>query len=53
MRRWLMLIPLAIFLAMAGFLYKGLFKGLRSLTRSYWGMQIAHLGIAVGALGVV
>ena len=25
MRRWLMLIPLAIFLAMAGFLYKGLY----------------------------
>ncbi|NNA35387.1 heme lyase CcmF/NrfE family subunit [Pseudomonas lundensis] len=33
--------------------HKGLFKGLRSLTRSYWGMQIAHLGIAVCALGVV
>ena len=33
--------------------HKGLVKGLRSLTRSYWGMQIAHLGIAVCALGVV
>ena len=33
--------------------HKGLVKGLRSLTRSYWGMQIAHLGIAICALGVV
>jgi cytochrome c-type biogenesis protein CcmF len=33
--------------------HKGLIKGLPSLTRSYWGMQIAHLGIAVCALGVV
>jgi cytochrome c-type biogenesis protein CcmF len=33
--------------------HKGLIKGLRTLTRSYWGMQIAHLGIAVCALGVV
>jgi len=32
---------------------KGLLKGMRSLTRSYWGMQIAHIGIAVVALGVV
>jgi len=32
---------------------KGLIKGLPSLTRSYWGMQLAHLGIAVCALGVV
>ncbi|WP_374981526.1 heme lyase CcmF/NrfE family subunit [Pseudomonas solani] len=33
--------------------HKGLLKGGRSLTRSYWGMQLAHLGIAVCALGVV
>ncbi len=33
--------------------HKGLLKGARSLTRSYWGMQLAHLGIAVCALGVV
>jgi cytochrome c-type biogenesis protein CcmF len=33
--------------------HKGLLKGMRSLTRSYWGMQIAHIGIAVVALGVV
>jgi cytochrome c-type biogenesis protein CcmF len=33
--------------------HKGLIKGLPTLTRSYWGMQIAHLGIAVCALGVV
>jgi cytochrome c-type biogenesis protein CcmF len=33
--------------------HKGLFKGMRSLTRSYWGMQVAHIGIAVVALGVV
>ncbi|MCU9948625.1 heme lyase CcmF/NrfE family subunit [Pseudomonas sp. PDM13] len=33
--------------------HKGLLKGSRSLTRSYWGMQLAHLGIAVCALGVV
>jgi cytochrome c-type biogenesis protein CcmF len=33
--------------------HKGLIKGLPSLTRSYWGMQLAHLGIAVCALGVV
>ncbi|WP_300720292.1 heme lyase CcmF/NrfE family subunit [Pseudomonas sp.] len=33
--------------------HKGLIKGLRSLTRSYWGMQIAHIGIAVCAVGVV
>jgi len=32
---------------------KRLLAGLRSLTRSYWGMQVAHLGIAVCALGVV
>ena len=33
--------------------HKGLLKGLPTLTRSYWGMQIAHIGIAVCALGVV
>jgi cytochrome c-type biogenesis protein CcmF len=33
--------------------HKGLAKGLRTLTRSYWGMQLAHLGLAVCALGVV
>ena len=33
--------------------HKGLFKGMRGLSRSYWGMQLAHIGIAVCALGVV
>jgi cytochrome c-type biogenesis protein CcmF len=33
--------------------HKGLFKGIRSLSSSYWGMQLAHLGIAVCAIGVV
>ncbi|MCQ4346668.1 heme lyase CcmF/NrfE family subunit [Pseudomonas stutzeri] len=33
--------------------HKGLLKGMAGLSRSYWGMQIAHLGIAVCALGVV
>ncbi|WP_369959581.1 heme lyase CcmF/NrfE family subunit [Pseudomonas benzenivorans] len=33
--------------------HKGLFKGLASLGRSYWGMQLAHLGLAVCALGVI
>lgn len=33
--------------------HKGLLKGLPSLGRSYWGMQVAHLGFAVCALGVV
>ena len=33
--------------------HKGLVKGIASLTRSYWGMQLAHLGIAVCAIGVV
>ncbi|QNH03167.1 heme lyase CcmF/NrfE family subunit [Pseudomonas sediminis] len=33
--------------------HKGLIKGLPSLSRSYWGMQMAHLGFAVCALGVV
>ncbi|MES2819706.1 MAG: heme lyase CcmF/NrfE family subunit [Pseudomonadota bacterium] len=33
--------------------HKGLLKGMRSLNRSYWGMQLAHAGIAVCALGAV
>jgi cytochrome c-type biogenesis protein CcmF len=33
--------------------HKGLLKGLRSLAPSYWGMQLAHLGLVVCALGVV
>jgi cytochrome c-type biogenesis protein CcmF len=33
--------------------HKGLIKGATALTRSYWGMQLAHIGIAVVALGVV
>ena len=33
--------------------HKGLFKGMRSLSSSYWGMQLAHLGIAACAIGVV
>ncbi|WP_420826996.1 heme lyase CcmF/NrfE family subunit [Aquipseudomonas campi] len=33
--------------------HKGLFKGILSLNSSYWGMQLAHLGIAVCAIGVV
>ncbi|MFG0380714.1 heme lyase CcmF/NrfE family subunit [Pseudomonas sp. zbq_18] len=33
--------------------HKGLIKGVRSLSSSYWGMQMAHLGIAVCAIGVV
>ncbi|WP_271408425.1 heme lyase CcmF/NrfE family subunit [Pseudomonas sp. Q1-7] len=33
--------------------HKGLLKGSAGLTRSYWGMQLAHAGIAVCALGVV
>jgi cytochrome c-type biogenesis protein CcmF len=33
--------------------HKGLITGLRGLSRSYWGMQLAHIGIAVCALGVV
>ena len=28
-------------------------RGLRSQPRSYWGMHLAHLGLAVLALGVV
>ncbi|WNW11102.1 heme lyase CcmF/NrfE family subunit [Pseudomonas sp. DTU_2021_1001937_2_SI_NGA_ILE_001] len=33
--------------------HKGLWRGLRSLGRSYWGMQLAHIGLVVCALGVV
>ena len=33
--------------------HSGLLKGLGKLGRSYWGMQLGHLGIAVCALGVV
>ena len=33
--------------------HKGLFKGMRSLAPSYCGMQMAHLGMAVCAMGVV
>ncbi|WP_049307063.1 heme lyase CcmF/NrfE family subunit, partial [Pseudomonas aeruginosa] len=33
--------------------HKGLLKGILSLNSSYWGMQLAHLGIAVCAIGVV
>lgn len=33
--------------------HKGLLTGLRSLAPSYWGMQLAHFGLVVCALGVV
>ncbi|HLD66132.1 MAG TPA: heme lyase CcmF/NrfE family subunit [Pseudomonas sp.] len=33
--------------------HKGLIKGIAGLSSSYWGMQLAHLGIAVCAIGVV
>ena len=33
--------------------HEGLLKGLPSLGASYWGMQMAHLGLAVCAMGVV
>ncbi|MBC8651739.1 heme lyase CcmF/NrfE family subunit [Pseudomonas sp. MTM4] len=33
--------------------HKGLLKGVRSLAPSYWGMQLAHFGLAVCAIGVV
>ncbi|WP_028239449.1 heme lyase CcmF/NrfE family subunit [Stutzerimonas azotifigens] len=33
--------------------HKGLVRGARGLSRSYWGMQLAHFGIAVCALGIV
>ncbi|MNO72412.1 Cytochrome c-type biogenesis protein CcmF [compost metagenome] len=33
--------------------HKGLVAGAASLNRSYWGMQLAHLGVAVCAIGIV
>ncbi len=33
--------------------HKGLIRGMRSLAPSYWGMQLAHFGLVVCALGVV
>ena len=33
--------------------HRGLLKGVRKLTRSYWGMQLGHLGVVVCAIGVV
>lgn len=33
--------------------HKGLLKVARSLAPSYWGMHLAHLGLAVCAIGVV
>ncbi|WP_407291355.1 heme lyase CcmF/NrfE family subunit [Stutzerimonas zhaodongensis] len=33
--------------------HKGLIKGLRTLTPSYWGMQLAHFGLVMCALGIV
>lgn len=33
--------------------HKGLLKGMRSLAPSYWGMQLAHFGLVMCALGVV
>ncbi|WP_313054843.1 heme lyase CcmF/NrfE family subunit [Pseudomonas lopnurensis] len=33
--------------------HKGLLKGVRSLAPSYWGMHLAHLGLAACAIGVV
>ncbi|HTO19265.1 MAG TPA: heme lyase CcmF/NrfE family subunit [Pseudomonas sp.] len=33
--------------------HTGLLKGLPRLTRSYWGMQLGHLGVAVCAIGIV
>lgn len=33
--------------------HRGLWRGMRSLTRSYWGMQLGHLGMVVMAVGVV
>ncbi len=33
--------------------HKGLVKGARGLSPSYWGMHLAHLGLAVCAIGVV
>ncbi|MBS7326556.1 MAG: heme lyase CcmF/NrfE family subunit [Thiopseudomonas sp.] len=33
--------------------HRGLLKGLRSLSRSYWGMQVGHIGLVICAIGVV
>jgi len=33
--------------------HKGVIAGAAGLNRSYWGMQLAHLGVAVCAIGVV
>ncbi len=33
--------------------HRGLLKGIRMMTRSYWGMQLGHLGLVVCAIGVV
>ena len=33
--------------------HKGLGKGMRSLSPSYWGMHLAHIGLVVCAIGVV
>lgn len=33
--------------------HTGLLKGIPRMTRSYWGMQLGHLGIAVCAIGIV
>ena len=33
--------------------HTGLLKGITRMTRSYWGMQLGHLGIAVCAIGIV
>jgi len=33
--------------------HKGLLTGLRGLTRSYWGMVLGHIGVAVCAVGIV
>jgi len=33
--------------------HRGLVKGARGLSPSYWGMHLAHLGLAVCAIGVV
>ncbi|MBO3275732.1 heme lyase CcmF/NrfE family subunit [Pseudomonas schmalbachii] len=33
--------------------HKGVIAGAAGLNRSYWGMQLAHLGVAVCAIGIV
>ncbi|NVJ67972.1 MAG: heme lyase CcmF/NrfE family subunit [Gammaproteobacteria bacterium] len=32
---------------------KSLFTGLKKITRSYWGMIVAHIGVAVTVIGVI